>query len=238
MNHQEGASPISSGTGNATSQPITSSRLRPSRSASSPAARFVSAFAAPKATTKARIAERRAQPEVLLADERQHAPLEPDHAADERVQPDEERELAGVRAQAEPHRPSRGGAHLAGAVGGDDPLLLGRARRHVGEQRVGERLRVGEREQRVVGALEADRGERVAGEAAAADRAAVVARIEDDVVGQLEQPAAGSRAAARAWPCASPATCRSGRPTSPISSESPLKTSHGSSVPRRRSATV
>ena len=37
----------------------------------------------------------------------------------------------------------------------------------------------------------------------------------------------------RAWPRASPATCRSGRPTSPISSESPLKTSHGSSVPRR-----
>src|SRR5437667_8284969 len=33
----------------------------------------------------------------------------------------------------------------------------------------------------------------------------------------------------RACPCGSPATCRSGRPTSPISSESPLKTSHGSS---------
>ena len=38
-------------------------------------------------------------------------------------------------------------------------------------------------------ALEADRGERVAGETAAADRAPVVARIEDDIVGQLEQPA-------------------------------------------------
>ena len=54
---------------------------------------------------------------------------------------------------------------------------------------LGERVRVGEREQRVVTPLEADRGERVAGETAAADRAAVVARIEDDIVGQLEQPA-------------------------------------------------
>jgi threonine synthase len=55
-NHQEGARPISNGTGSAKSQPATSSRRRPRRSASSPAARFVIAFAAPKATTKARIA--------------------------------------------------------------------------------------------------------------------------------------------------------------------------------------
>ena len=46
----------------------------------------------------------RLKPEVLLADERQHAPLQPDHAADERVQADEERELARVDAQAEPNR--------------------------------------------------------------------------------------------------------------------------------------
>src|SRR5262249_48149285 len=44
----------------------------------------------------------RAQSEFLLPDEREHAPPEPDHGADEGIQPDEERELARVRAQAEP----------------------------------------------------------------------------------------------------------------------------------------
>ena len=39
----------------------------------------------------------RAQSEVLLADERQHAALESEHATDERVQPHEERELTRVR---------------------------------------------------------------------------------------------------------------------------------------------
>jgi len=58
--------------------------------------------------------------------------------------------------------------------------------RHLGDQRVGEDLRVDDREERVVRALEADRGDRVAGEAAATDRARIVARVEDNVVGQLE----------------------------------------------------
>ena len=40
--------------------------------------------------------------EVLLADERQHAPLQPYQRADERVQADEQAELRGVRAQPEP----------------------------------------------------------------------------------------------------------------------------------------
>ena len=62
----------------------------------------------------------------------------------------------------------------------------------------------------------------------------VVARQSDDVVGQLEQPPQATRAAAVPGRAASPATCRSGRPTSPISSESPVNTSHGSS--RRRDA--
>src|SRR5436853_5796274 len=66
MNHHEGASPIRSGTGSATSQPITSSRLRPNRSASPPAARFVNALAAPKATTKARIADVELRPKSCL----------------------------------------------------------------------------------------------------------------------------------------------------------------------------
>jgi len=66
MNHQEGASPINSGTGSATSQPSTSSRLRPKRSASAPAARLVNALAAPKATTKARIAALEVSPKSSL----------------------------------------------------------------------------------------------------------------------------------------------------------------------------
>src|SRR5581483_4162355 len=44
------------------------------------------------------------EPEILLADQRQHAALEPDHRADKRVQRDEQRELACVRAQPEPDR--------------------------------------------------------------------------------------------------------------------------------------
>ena len=47
---QLGASAISSGTGSAAAQPAISSRRRPTRCASAPAARFVSAFATPKAT--------------------------------------------------------------------------------------------------------------------------------------------------------------------------------------------
>jgi hypothetical protein len=38
--------------------------------------------------------------EVALADQRQDAALEPDHRANESVQPDEQAELARVRAQA------------------------------------------------------------------------------------------------------------------------------------------
>ena len=41
--------------------------------------------------------------EVALADERQHAAFQPDHRPDQCVQADEQAELRGVRAQAEPH---------------------------------------------------------------------------------------------------------------------------------------
>src|SRR5439155_11821564 len=40
--------------------------------------------------------------EVVLADQRQNAPLEPHHRPDERVDPDQQAELRGVRAQPEP----------------------------------------------------------------------------------------------------------------------------------------
>ena len=42
------------------------------------------------------------QPEVVLADQRQHAPLKAHHAADERVQSDQKRELPPVRPQPQP----------------------------------------------------------------------------------------------------------------------------------------
>ncbi len=53
---QLGATAISTGTGNAKDQPIISSRRRPIRSASAPAARLVSDLASPKATMKERTA--------------------------------------------------------------------------------------------------------------------------------------------------------------------------------------
>ena len=52
----------------------------------------------------------RGETEVLLADQRQHASLQADHAADERIQCDEQPELAGVRAQTEPDRRRHAGA--------------------------------------------------------------------------------------------------------------------------------
>jgi hypothetical protein len=39
----------------------------------------------------------------MLSDQREHASLEPDHGADERVEPDEQRELCCVGAQPEAH---------------------------------------------------------------------------------------------------------------------------------------
>ena len=59
---QLGARAIMGATGKATSQPMTSRRFRPTRSASTPAPRFVNAFATPNATTKARIARSDVRP--------------------------------------------------------------------------------------------------------------------------------------------------------------------------------
>ena len=89
------------GTGTPTSQPATSTGLRPTRSASAPATRFVTAFVSPNATRKARAAVARRQAEDLDGEQRHDRPLLADHPADERADPDEQRELAGVRAQAE-----------------------------------------------------------------------------------------------------------------------------------------
>src|SRR5207253_150794 len=59
-------------------------------------------LAAPKATTKARIAAVELSPKSCFANERQHAALEADHAADERVQGDGQRELPRIGAQTQP----------------------------------------------------------------------------------------------------------------------------------------
>ena len=52
----DGAQMISSGTGRPTSQPATSTGLRPKRSESVPATKLVAALVAPKATMKVRVA--------------------------------------------------------------------------------------------------------------------------------------------------------------------------------------
>ena len=91
MNPSDGARPISSGTGSATSQPMHEQPLAPDP---------VGERAGGEVRERLRDAERddegedrggRVEAEVLLADERQHASLEPDHRPDERVQPDEQR---------------------------------------------------------------------------------------------------------------------------------------------------
>ena len=81
--------------------------------------------------------------------------------------------------------------------------------------------------------LEADRRGRLRAHACAAERARDVARVDLDAVRQLEQARAGSRRG-RASP-RSASDARSGRAASPMSSESPVITSHGSS-PRERSS--
>ncbi len=48
--------------------------------------------------------EARLEAELLLADEGQHASLETHHRPDEGVEPNEQRELRGVRAEPEPDR--------------------------------------------------------------------------------------------------------------------------------------
>ena len=57
----------------------------------------------PNATMNESTAVRAAMPELLLRDGGQDAALEPDHAADESIDEDQQRELRPVLAQAEAH---------------------------------------------------------------------------------------------------------------------------------------
>src|SRR5204862_8340244 len=78
----------------------------------------------------------RAEAEVLLANQREHAALETDHAADERIQGDEQRELSCVGAQAElnavghataPTEPARLAATIRSCSAGGGGISASRA---------------------------------------------------------------------------------------------------------------
>ena len=85
MKPQLGASPIKSGTGRASNQPNTSSRLRPTRSASVPAPRFVKRLRGAEGDDEGKDRRLRAEPKILLADQRQDAALEADHRPDQGI---------------------------------------------------------------------------------------------------------------------------------------------------------
>src|SRR5688572_16951063 len=183
---------MSSGTGRASSQPRMSSRLRPTRVASEPAARLVSAFAAPKATMKDSTAAVEPSPKSSSPTsgsvERSSPTIAPTKALSATSSPN---------CAAFSRRPSctgrgvksssaRGRRDRAGAVGGDDRRLVGRRQRDVLEERRDE-LVLTEREEGVAAPLEADARDRVRRQAATADRAQVMRGVEQDVVGQREQ---------------------------------------------------
>ena len=189
MNHQDGARPISSGTGSATSQPITSSRLRPTPLGESPAREVRERLRGTEGDDEGEDRERRAQPEVLLADEREHAALEPDHRPTSAFRPT--RRLNWRRSRADRADPSVTRARLpcrsdwrrrSRSCSTGEAARRRRARRRTRPGPWSASIGLWARSK----PIERDR---VAGEAAAADRAAVVARIDDDVIGQLEQPA-------------------------------------------------
>src|SRR5207248_11154718 len=125
----------------------------------------------------------RAEPEVMLANQRQRRALEPDHRADERRYGDEQRELSQVLAQAEldpasAHRLLRACGLAADAVRGDDLRLPLWGRRDFLEQRGDELVLGAEPERGVVAPLKADRRGGVGRQGASADRSGVVGRIQ------------------------------------------------------------
>ena len=198
---QLGATAISSGTGSAIAQPAISSRRRPTRSAPAPAPRLVSALASPKATMNDSTAALEARPKSLAADERQRRALEPDHRADERVDRDQQREL---RERSRAARAGRGAAvtrcgRAAGrrgwrrrsrpAAAGAGGMSSSSASTNASSESKLQRA--------VVAALEADRRDRVGRQAASADRARVVRGVEEQVIGERQQPL-GQRAIQRA----------------------------------------
>ena len=198
----------------------------------------------PKATMNDSTAALEPRPKSSSPDERQRRALEADHRADERVEGDEQRELRARSraARAVPRRwvtasasraaaaPVRLAATIAAWSGGAGGMSCISAATNSSSDRA---------RARVVAALEAERRDRVRRQAAPADRARVVRRVEQEVVGQRQQlvgAASGRACAPSPRPTSSPRACRSGRPASPTSSASPVSTNHGSS-PRTWSVT-
>ena len=110
---QSGAAMSMNGTGTPTTQPTTRTGLRPTRSASAPATRFVTAFASPNATRKARAAVAVDSPKTSVARSGTIARSWPTIPPTSALTPDEQRELAGVRTQAEFGSLIRAGSHDA-----------------------------------------------------------------------------------------------------------------------------
>ena len=240
---QLGATAISSGTGSASAQPAISSRRRPRRCGERAGAEVGQRLREPEGDDERQHRGAGGEAEVVAADQRQRRALEADHRADERVDRDEQRELRdGSRAgRAGPAASVTAPERAAGRRGWrrrSRPGRSGAGGMSLHERR-DERVLGVELQRAVVAALEADRRDRVGRQAAPADRAGVVRRVEDEVVGQRQQPL-GQRPVERAGHLprrvCSPWACRSGRPASPTSSASPVSTNHGSS-PRVRSVT-
>src|SRR5215210_6162681 len=171
---QLGAKAISSGTGSAKVQPTISSRRRPKRSAPTPAARFVTDLASPKAVSPIRGSVERSKPTIaptntLMATSRENC-------ARLSRSPSRTWVMSGLFDQ-----------RTTAAVGGDDLGLLRRRRGQIDDQGLDESLLRFELQRPVVAPLEADRGGRLGGEPAAASRARVVRGVEQEVIGKPEQ---------------------------------------------------
>ena len=197
---QLGAMPISSGTGSATAQPAISSRRRPTRWASAPAPRLVSAFASPKATMNDSTAALEVRPKswrpMSGRVERSRPTIMPTNA----LTATSSENCARVLAQPEADRPglmrSRPAAGRSGWRRRSPPAARVRAGCRAVSACTNCVLGV-ELQRWVVAALEADRRDRVGRQAAAADRPGVVRRVEHEVVGERQQPL-GQRAVQRA----------------------------------------
>src|SRR5215210_199816 len=171
---QLGAKAISSGTGSAKVQPTISSRRRPKRSAPTPAARFVTDLASPKAVSPIRGSVERSKPTIaptntLMATSRENC-------ARLSRSPSRTWVMSGLFDQ-----------RTTAAVGGDDLGLLRRRRGQIDDQGLDESLLRFELQRPVVAPLEADRGGRLGGEPAAANRPRVVRGVEQEVIGKPEQ---------------------------------------------------
>ena len=75
-----------------------------------PAKKLVAALTMPNATMNVSVDGERGEAELVLGEQRQDGAFLADHAADERVDADEQRELGEVLAQAEPDAGRVGGA--------------------------------------------------------------------------------------------------------------------------------